>query len=225
MPPGRLLIYTAMQNEAHAITSKLRLRFESKLLATGSLSPNLSISLHVIGIGAKHLPLIPSDRPIMAILLAGLSGGLDPTLRCGDIILDELSDIQPTELPFRLGRIHTAQNLISTPAEKEKLFRETGAVAVDMESAIVQRFAKQHSIPFINLRSISDISDETLPASVINLVDEFGRPRLGEIFATLIQQPRLLTSLLRLGTNSLIALRMLAMAERSTVEFLANRKN
>ena len=68
-----------------------------------------------------------------------------------------------------LGRIHrgavlTSRDLIDSVQRKQQLFDESGALAVDMESAAVGRTAQRHGVPFMALRVIADTAHDALPA-------------------------------------------------------------
>ncbi len=75
---------------------------------------------------------------------------------------------------FGGGRICSSDKIVSTPTEKAELFRQTGALAVDMESDRVRKWAGENGIPFIGIRAISDTADEALDPAVVGLVDEMG---------------------------------------------------
>lgn len=113
------LVLTALSMESKAIAAEL-----------GKEAPDVHPGPHleVIGIGAKRL------TPAMlegfdTVILAGLAEALDPTLAVGEIVIDRPSDH---------GKIHTSDHLVATVAEKQRLFRETGCLAVDMEGRIVR---------------------------------------------------------------------------------------
>jgi adenosylhomocysteine nucleosidase len=134
-----------------------------------------------------------------ALLCFGVAGALDPSLRCGDVVLAseiicaqplalQLSGMRPMALPA-LARVRTTQpwrlqlatallrhgplverpvltsaELICESQEKRRLFRQTDAVAVDMESAAVGVVANLHGLPFMALRVIADTAEDALPA-------------------------------------------------------------
>jgi hypothetical protein len=208
--PRRLLIFTALHVEARAIARQLRLWPTTPTEFIGATGQDVSLCLRVIGLRAKHLPDNEPKNQTIAILLAGLSGGLDPTLRGGDVIVDDRSTLRLDG--FRAGTIHTATGLIATPQQKAQLFQRSGAIAVDMESDIVHHFASQRGIAFINVRSISDTASERLNPALIGLIDAMGRPRLGRIAAEILKQPSLLGDLLQLSRHSRIALEALGSA-------------
>ena len=46
--------------------------------------------MYMIGMGASHLPTLEQGE-LKCILMAGLAGGLDPSLQIGDVVIDEQS--------------------------------------------------------------------------------------------------------------------------------------
>ncbi|MGH8207674.1 MAG: hypothetical protein ACRETK_12940 [Steroidobacteraceae bacterium] len=66
--------------------------------------------------------------------------------------------------PVVHGPLLTRQELVCGAALKSKLFHETAAVAVDMESAAVGVVARLHGVPFMVLRVVADTAADTLPA-------------------------------------------------------------
>jgi adenosylhomocysteine nucleosidase len=193
------LILTALTMEAKAISSAI---------------PALpdDTELCVVGIGAKKLTTEHCSRCTGGIILAGLAGGLDPALRVGDVVVDQPQSGPWPILPFRHGRVHTSEHLITTSTEKSELFRQTGCLVVDMESAIVRRFAETSGLPLLTIRAISDSADDALPERLLGWVDEFGRPRLGRVSRDLAGHPLQIPALIRLGRRSHRAARQMAYA-------------
>ena len=166
------------------------------------------VPLQVIGIGATKL-CRPSLENLEGIVLAGLAGALDPTLAIGDVVID--SDIGVASTPsVRRGKIYASDHLISTAAEKQRLFQESGCLAVDMESRIVREMAKSMRLPLLHVRAISDASVDNVSPRVLNWIDDVGRPRTAELLAGLALHPRQIPAMIRLNRNSRLALRRLA---------------
>lgn len=105
-------------------------------------------------------------------LSAGLCGALQPGVRRGDIVADaqdvELERVvalretaAAMRLPFHFGRmLHT--NIVLQPEAKRRLGAEHRAVACDMESAALRRWAQART-PVIAVRAVLDELDEALP--------------------------------------------------------------
>ena len=198
MPGQPLLILTAMQMEADAIS------------AANSTTP---YTVRTIGPGAVRMPTdLNINRP-RAIILAGIGGGLDPSLRCGDVVIDEMSDAQiAAPLRFRRGGIYTADHIIATPQQKREAMEKTAAIVVDMENAIVRDRAKQLGVPFLGVRVIGDGAADTLNPIVLTLIDENGRAKPAAVAGALVRHPMLLRDLLHLGRTAKVALQSLTRA-------------
>jgi adenosylhomocysteine nucleosidase len=95
------------------------------------------------------------------------------------------------------------------------LFRATGALAVDMETAIVREATARLNVPIIAIRSISDAANETLHPELLSLIDDLGRVKLSAVASLLARRPQMLLSLLRLRGRSNAALRALGKASSS----------
>lgn len=192
------LILTAMKSEAAAI-------------GAGRAS--------VIGIGAIHLDRIDSLPRV--VIMAGLAGGLDPSLRTGDVVLDDPGGLV-TALSSRpgliRGRIWTADRVVASAEEKRSVFRETGCSCVDMEQGIVKRWADSRGVPLVGLRAICDTAADCLPPGLLCCVDAEGSARPGKIMALLLRRPGTITKLLRLRRLSSLALASLG---RAVEEILA----
>jgi adenosylhomocysteine nucleosidase len=87
-------------------------------------------------------------------------------------------------------------------ASKRALFAETGAAAVDMESAIVARAARRHGLPFAILRAIVDPAHRPLPNSAVVATDLNGRVNVSAALGSLVREPRQLYSTTRLGFDA-----------------------
>jgi adenosylhomocysteine nucleosidase len=199
-----VVIFVAIQIEADAIARSLGLAFDApRTRATGVVDENVSVDLRIIGIRGGQLPAHLDDKDIRLIISAGLAGGLDPSLRCGDVVIDGDA---PSITGAKQGRIHHTDTIVATPAQKRELFQQTGAIAVDMETAHIRQLAERCGIPCIAIRAISDEAVETIDPSILGLVDSMGRPKPAAIMKTLCSRPWLMPQLMRLKSRSNIAL-------------------
>jgi adenosylhomocysteine nucleosidase len=102
------------------------------------------------------------------VLTCGFAGGLNPDLKLGDVIFEtgtQKSKIenQLTAEGARPVKFFCADRIATTVAEKRRLREQTGADAVEMESAAIHAVCAEHGIPCATVRVISDTADEDLP--------------------------------------------------------------
>jgi len=202
-----------MRMEAKAIAAALGHPRHDGLSPLSMEMGGAAVDLHTIGIRGVRLPL-PSLAESSILILAGLGGAIDPSLRIGDVVVHAPAGLVPDELPWRRGPICSAHQLISTPADKAGLFATTGALAVDMESDVVRKAAAEQDVPCIAIRTISDTADEAIDPAVMSFVDDLGRPRLGAVASGLLRRPGLLRDLSHLAKNSKLASQRLGEAVR-----------
>ena len=160
--------------------------------------------MFTVGIGFVRPPEVEPSR-YRAVLLAGLAGGLDPSLAVGDLVLDGGAGGG-----MRRGLIHTSPTIVSTANDKARLFAATGALAVDMEGLAARGFAKKLNLPFLHLRAISDAATDGLDPALLNWVDSFGKPRPLAAAAGLLRDPRRVAGVIRLARASRVALKRLS---------------
>jgi adenosylhomocysteine nucleosidase len=138
------------------------------------------VLLGITGVGIKKARkgtrfIIKKFKPTL-IISVGFGGALSPSLKVGDIVIGEwvlnlkknekrnlFSDVQHLKYGFKKGGILTENRFIYDPREKKKLFENSGALAVDMETWGVSEVALQNGVNVLSVRSISDEYTETLP--------------------------------------------------------------
>jgi adenosylhomocysteine nucleosidase len=85
---------------------------------------------------------------------------------------------------------------------KAELFAASGAVAVDMESAIIARIAQRHNVPFAILRVIADPASRSLPSSALSAMGADGEIDVAGLLAGLIANPGQLFAVARLAADA-----------------------
>jgi adenosylhomocysteine nucleosidase len=165
------------------------------------------------------LAAVPRPR---LLVYAGFAGALDPTLRIGDVlcvneVVDTAGRSWHSELPAdrwagtQSGRLFTADQLVATPDEKQRLAAVHGARIVDMESAHVAARCIRAGIPFLCVRAVSDAADRPLSPSLVRLLSG-GRVSGLRVAMTLCRAPSMVPALYRLAFDTRIAARQLAHA-------------
>ena len=152
----------------------------------------------------------------------GLSGGLAPDLRPGDLLLPKAVILPDgrrlaADAAWR-GRLATileragfsaseapiagSDRLLATIEAKRALFEKTGAVAVDMESHAVADVAMQAGMPFVVVRSIADPSNQAIPRAAHGAIDANGEIRRLAVLRGLMISPWQIGALISLGRSS-----------------------
>jgi nucleoside phosphorylase len=91
---------------------------------------------------------------------------------------------------------------VSDQIGKAALFAATGAVAVDMESAIVARAARRHRLPFAILRVVADPAHRSLPSAALVSMRADGEVDMAGVFNALSRDPRQIAMLARLAVDA-----------------------
>ena len=164
----------------------------------------------------------------------GIAGGLDPGLSPGDLVLPERIVAPDGEAiacdsamrsrwqraAAAAGQSHAGGSLVGSDqavvgvADKRRLYRSSGAVAVDMESLAVARVAGEAGVPFAAVRAVSDPAGRPLPRLVLGSIAPDGTPRLGRLARRACLAPWEVPALFRLRRDTDRALASLARISR-----------
>jgi hypothetical protein len=135
--------------------------------------------------GAALTRLLEERRP-KAVLIAGVCGGLDPSLAAGGLLLarevvapgeaplrpreallqEARAAMRRSRLPFVSSRVLSATAPAASRREKTDLWNEHGAGGVDMEGYALALACEAAGIPWLLLRSVVDTAERALPASL-----------------------------------------------------------
>jgi len=162
------------------------------------------------------------------VISFGVAGGLDPTLKSGDIVLATevlagdtrwlaelpLNEQQIATLTLRRRRIVRGglagvEEVVAGRSTKAALHMETGAAAVDMESHIAAAYAAEAGLPFAALRVISDPASRALPAIARAAIKPNGEIDLRKVLGGIARNPLTLRALVSTGLDFNRALRSL----------------
>ena len=134
----------------------------------------------------------------------GVAGALDPRLVPGDLVVaTEVITPDGRHYPAEAqisgirGAILTRDTPVADVEQKCRLFEQTGAIAVDMESAAVAACALAAGIPFMAVRAIADSARRTIPRAAIDAL----RPDGTTDYRALLARPGDWWGLLALGRD------------------------
>lgn len=179
--------------------------------------------------GAEPAALRLISNGARALVSFGLAGGLDPSLRPGALIVPSAvidgsrRYATDPDLSRALGGMTShllfgAGMMVACAADKQRLHRQLGAAATDMESAVVARIASRHAIPFAILRAICDPADRALPPAALAALDAGGAIAIGRVLASIVAHPSQLPALLMLAAHAAAARRSLLARVRQIVQ-------
>lgn len=148
----------------------------------------------------------------------GCCAGLAPTLKPGDLVLpDAVIDIDDNVIAVdrdwhghaqrhlagivRLytGKLTESTEIVSSSREKRQLQLLTDAIALDMESVAIAKFADKKSLPFLAVRTVVDPVTMELPRAIGYAANAAGDIVLRRLLLFLLLHPAELPGLIRLG--------------------------
>lgn len=147
------------------------------------------------------------------IVVVGLGGGLDPTLRSEDLVwVRRIRDGRHPEIErsvagpplgwVRPGTAVTVREIVDRADDKERLWHRLGrpgGAVVDLESLIYARLADDWDLPLVVCRAVSDPAGESLPSIIRASVDDRGSVRPLHVAGRALVRPQTWPQLARLG--------------------------
>ena len=225
-----LLICFALKEEAAPFRQIAAGKSGLSILLTGVGRTNAEKSV-------REFLLINSPELVLA---CGFAGGLNPDLKLGDVVFEifpisSRGDEAQTEIgnrqsaignqsePPHVGcydkliaagakpaKIFCADRIATTVADKKKLRAETGADAVEMESAVIHAVCRERGIPCATVRVISDTASEDLPLDFNTLAKPDKSLDFGKLFLTIAKSPGKIGALMELQKKTSFAAKRLA---------------
>lgn len=184
----------------------------------------------IVGAGDMHRTtalVAHAAQRAKCLISFGIAGGLAPHLRPGDVVLStdvigddcrwRANDAFHCEIEALARRIAAAEgpvlgarDILATEDDKARAWRDTGALAVDLESAIVARAAEAAGIPFLVLRTIADPATRALPPAALIPLSPDGTPAFMRVFGDVLRRPWQIGALCGLARDTRQALTALA---------------
>jgi adenosylhomocysteine nucleosidase len=200
----------ALPSESSYLVRQLRYAEDVDNLLIGKIGKREIAIVHT-GVGSKNCNarleiLLHKARPDF-VITSGFAGAVTEDLHVGDLILAEnfsnrtLLDLAREILRERHAkavRLFTSTSVIDSVSERDRIARESGAAAVDMETGAIVAICAAHDMPLLSLRAITDAPKEQFPAPPDVLFDiEHQQTRYGRLFGYLLRHPAAIPRLLR----------------------------
>ena len=173
----------------------------------------------IVGIG--HQNAENSVRSFLAtsspelVLTCGFAGGLNPDLKLGDVVFEignRLLEIENVLLAAgaKPAKFFCADRIATSIAEKQQLRAQTGADAVEMESAAIHAVCAERDIPCVTVRVISDTAHEGLPLDFNALAKPDKNLDFGKLAWAIVKSPGKIGGLMQLQKKTKFAAEQLA---------------
>lgn len=193
-------------------------------IVRGKMADQLIEVLHT-GVGEKvcreRIEKFLKDQQFDLMISAGFAGALNDELQVGDLLLAKnfsTIDMNQRGLSFSSLPIHMA-DLLTVPApidssdERNRIARESGAAAVDMETEFIARACAEHGVPLLSLRVITDTPRKPFPAPTKVLFDiERQRTRLLTLATFFLAHPNRAPRMVQFAKSIAHARKILASA-------------
>ena len=140
------------------------------------------------------------------LISAGFAGSLNHELQVNDLLLAKnFLTLDPKHTQSSLSNVSiyrasmlTVPAIIDSREERERIARESGASAVDMETEFIARACAAQGIPLLSLRVITDTPTHPFPAPASVLFDvEQQRTRITKFAKFFLAHPRRIPRLVR----------------------------
>ena len=222
----RTLICFALKEEAAPFQKIAAGKSDIAILIVGIGRENAEKSVREFLAGGASVPasrqqnsnparLARTLAPPDLVLTCGFAGGLNPDLKLGDVVF-EISNLK-FAISNRISaagakpmKFFCAERVATTVAEKKQLRGQTGADAVEMESAAIHAVCDEMKIPCVTVRVISDTADEDLPLDFNTLAKADKSLNYGKLFLAIAKSPGKIGALMELQKKTKFAAERLA---------------
>lgn len=205
-----------------------------------SISENILLTLAGAGpVNAERAARLLISKGADKLISWGCAAALAPNLKPGDLVLAEqlLSEQQQsflTEADWRQhlhnlldkhlsisgGTLAESSHIVAGRDDKQHLYRQTGAVALDMESCAIAKAAQQAKLPCIVVRAIADPATMSLPQAVSQALNSHGQVELGKLLRFLLTHPWEVPDLIKLGLHFYAARKTLKTVAKYLTEII-----
>lgn len=111
-------------------------------------------------------------------------------------VISHLSELNP-----HIGSIAESSSIIAKSSAKKLIYKQTRAIALDMESIAVAKIAHKNHVAILVIRSIADPVTLDLPQAVYYAFNQRGDITIIKLLRFVLTHPTQLPSLIKLGLN------------------------
>jgi nucleoside phosphorylase len=175
---------------------------------------NRSIEVLHTGVGEnlcrQRIGVLLENQQFDFLISAGFAGSLNHELQVNDLLLGQnFLTLDPKQTQSSLSNVSiyatnmlTVSAMIDSSEERERIARESGASAVDMETEFIARACAAHGIPLLSLRVITDTPAQPFPAPPSVLFDvRQQRTHIVEFAKFFVAHPRRILRLIQFASR------------------------
>jgi adenosylhomocysteine nucleosidase len=217
---GRIAIVAAMPEELSRLLARATHRRSLSLGSSRAFEATIAGRDAVLvatgegsGRASQACRALLSELPIGGLIVAGVAGGLSPSLAPGSVIVARrvVDDGETAPAPDRrwaeaaqgcgnavLGTILSSSSMLCTRDAKAGAYARLGTAepaVVDLESATLARVAAAHGVPYIAVRAVCDTVDENLPLDFNRYCDDSGKLDRFRLARVALSRPALIAPL------------------------------
>lgn len=159
------------------------------------------------------------EKGVQVLISWGCAAGLSPEAKPGDLLLAtqvidsqrcfdadpairmQLQQVLAGNMTLHTGTLYTSATLVELSLDKQHLYADTAATALDMESVAIANVAHEAQLPIAVIRSIADPVTMDLPQAVAQALNADGEVSLPKLLAHLCRHPGEIPALIKLGTH------------------------
>ena len=188
--------------------------------AAGELLASGVSALLSFGVAGGCAPELPTGTAIVATAIhnLGADGGGEP-LYTNREWQRRLKAILLGNALVEQAALASTLKPVAGISEKQSIHADTGAAAVDMESAAVARACVEAAIPFMALRVIVDPADLSLPQSALEGLTGTGETDSLAVMKSTMRRPGEIITLIRLAMSEPKARRVLTKTADAAAPF------
>jgi adenosylhomocysteine nucleosidase len=214
-------IVVALPQELTTLTKTNR-----KIVKGGFVTLSESLLLAYSGAGANNAHAAAElliAQGATRLISWGCAAALSPSLQSGNLVLaDNLITADGDTLTIdshwfrhvktgleklalnnafalRTGDLLESKTLVAKSLEKQQLYQQSKAVALDMESVAIAKVAQARSLPFLAIRAIADPVSMDLPEAVRVALNDQGDVDMGKLIRFFLTHPSEIKGLCALG--------------------------
>ncbi len=152
--------------------------------------------------GGLDPSLVSGDVVVATTVLSPRKGGSAYIMRCDQRLSDAIAQRLETQgVAVKRGPVFTSPEALCSVEEKRRLFRETGALVVDMEASGVAGAALGFGASLVVIKVVCDQADTAVPDVLSGALRSDGTIHILKIFKAVLKRPAISRQLIAMDRD------------------------